>query len=317
MQFKTCSKCKENLPTEQFGFANKAKGILRGDCKNCRAQYSKTYREQNDERIRSNKRNYHIQNSAKNNAKTKAWVVLNPERKNTNARNYARRQRSKVLTLLGMLCVCCGEDEVSFLDIHHTDHNGASHRKQVRHMGTKYYNEMLKNPHGLAILCCNCNLGSARNQQICPHVQIMPKQYSLPSVLVAGDIQCKKCHHYFTREGLLKDRHVCKNCDRLSSRRKDAKLQDDCFNAYGGYICACCGETQKLFLCIDHLNNDGAMHRKEIGNGGNGRKLYSHLRKNNFPPGFQVLCANCNHSKMRNKGACKHLIQLFTSIDTE
>jgi hypothetical protein len=65
--------------------------------------------------------------------------------------------------------------------------------------------------------------------------------------------------------------------------------------AYGGR-CACpgCTETHSAFLCIDHINGDGASHRKIIGPG---NQIYRWLYANNFPEGFQVLCANCNMAK--------------------
>lgn len=83
------------------------------------------------------------------------------------------------------------------------------------------------------------------------------------------------------------------------------RMQDAAIKAYGGYRCACCGETQPMFICLDHVNNDGRAHRKEIGTLG-GAKLYKWLRDNNYPSGFQVLCMNCNHGKYRNGGVCPH-----------
>lgn len=96
--------------------------------------------------------------------------------------------------------------------------------------------------------------------------------------------------------------------DRAKDRRKCAKLKDEVFAAYGGYICNCCGETGRTFLSIDHINNDGSKHRREIG-AANGTAVYAWLRKNKFPPGFQVLCFNCNHSKSLNKGVCEHKLK--------
>jgi len=83
------------------------------------------------------------------------------------------------------------------------------------------------------------------------------------------------------------------------------RLQDSAIKAYGGYRCACCGETEPLFLTLDHVNNDGKSHRKMLGTLG-GAKLYKWLRDNNYPSGFQVLCSNCNHGKQRNGGICPH-----------
>lgn len=39
----------------------------------------------------------------------------------------------------------------------------------------------------------------------------------------------------------------------ITSHQKDRKK---CFDQYGA-ICACCGETEILFLTFDHINNDG------------------------------------------------------------
>jgi hypothetical protein len=83
------------------------------------------------------------------------------------------------------------------------------------------------------------------------------------------------------------------------------RLQDQAIMAYGGYKCACCGEEEPLFLSIDHVNNDGAQHRKELGSLG-GHKLYKWLKEGGYPGGFQVLCMNCNHGRHRNNGVCPH-----------
>ena len=89
-------------------------------------------------------------------------------------------------------------------------------------------------------------------------------------------------------------------------RRKNAlayyyRLQHAAIEAYGGYQCHWCGITEPLVLCIDHVNNDGRDHRREIGSVG-GHKFYKWLADNDWPPGFQVLCMNCNHAKYRNGG---------------
>ncbi len=49
------------------------------------------------------------------------------------------------------------------------------------------------------------------------------------------------------------------------------------------------------FLQIDHIENDGNEHRKIIGHAAH--QLWHWLKKNGFPPGFQILCANCNMHK--------------------
>lgn len=79
------------------------------------------------------------------------------------------------------------------------------------------------------------------------------------------------------------------------------RLQDAAIMAYGGYKCGWCGIGEPLVLCIDHVENNGRAHRREIGSTG-GAKLYKWLRDNHYPTGFQVLCMNCNHAKYRNGG---------------
>lgn len=68
---------------------------------------------------------------------------------------------------------------------------------------------------------------------------------------------------------------------------------------YGGR-CACCGETNPSFLAIDHINNDGAAHRRIVGS-----EVARWLRKAGYPAGFQVLCHNCNMAK-QFYGSCPH-----------
>jgi hypothetical protein len=86
-----------------------------------------------------------------------------------------------------------------------------------------------------------------------------------------------------------------------SKTRKDLVYQ-----AYGGYVCRCCGETEPAFLSIDHINNDGAKHRKEISKSRSNSTLISWLIKKQFPVGFQILCMNCQFGKKINNGVCPH-----------
>lgn len=91
---------------------------------------------------------------------------------------------------------------------------------------------------------------------------------------------------------------------RIKSQRRVMNLRAQVIEAYGGAACACCGETQQRFLTIDHVNNDGAAHRRSIGGGSH--KVWAWLKRNNYPSGFQVLCMNCNFGKAQNGGICPH-----------
>jgi len=108
------------------------------------------------------------------------------------------------------------------------------------------------------------------------------------------------------------------NREHPERRRKTAlahyyRMQHQAMLAYGGYVCACCGETEPLFLTLDHINGDGAEIRRNIGTLG-GTKLYKWLRDNGWPPGYQVLCLNCNQGRYRNGGVCPHQQKGVTTI---
>ncbi len=90
------------------------------------------------------------------------------------------------------------------------------------------------------------------------------------------------------------------------SRFTMAKIRAAVFAAYGGHVCVCCGETEPLFLTIDHVDNDGAEMRRNGTHSRGGTAFYQWLKKSGFPPGFQVLCMNCNLGKHRNGGVCPH-----------
>ena len=78
------------------------------------------------------------------------------------------------------------------------------------------------------------------------------------------------------------------------------KVQNIVYDYYGNK-CNCCGETERLFLSLDHVNNDGNKEKN--------RNTYSiclKIIRDNFPNKFQILCMNCNHGKSRNNGICPH-----------
>ena len=89
---------------------------------------------------------------------------------------------------------------------------------------------------------------------------------------------------------------------------KDAKIRRrlKVLNYYGGTPpkCKCCGEDEIKFLSVDHINNDGAEHRKKTNIRG-GNNAHKWIIKNKFPPIFQILCYNCNCAK-GFFGECPH-----------
>lgn len=86
----------------------------------------------------------------------------------------------------------------------------------------------------------------------------------------------------------------------LCKRNSDLKKKKLVFEYYGNK-CSCCGESNLMFLSIDHIEGHGNKHRNQIKT-----KFYNWLVKNNFPSGFQTLCFNCNWGRHINGGVCPH-----------
>jgi hypothetical protein len=147
---------------------------------------------------------------------------------------------------------------------------------------------------------------------------------------------CARCrewrnkHHRETRKS--KDKNLCHRGDctnpvepgfkSCSSCREKERLRDDAnreevrakgqkiyqevkrevFSHYGSK-CACCGEARLEFLSIDHIDGNGAEHRRMIGSGG--RNFYYWLRDNGYPEGYRAMCHNCNFA-LDHYGYCPH-----------
>lgn len=83
------------------------------------------------------------------------------------------------------------------------------------------------------------------------------------------------------------------------------RLKIEAYRAYGEepFKCFWCGEDDFSVLTLDHVENDGNIHRKNLGKGGKtGNIIYIWLKNNGYPAGFQILCRNCNWSKHVNGG---------------
>jgi hypothetical protein len=101
----------------------------------------------------------------------------------------------------------------------------------------------------------------------------------------------------------LNKENLC-NSKNISNR----KLKIDTFSYYsnGTPKCACCGEDIIEFLTIDHINGfRESLDYKEYNKHKHGTSLYSWLKRNKYPEGYQVLCFNCNSAKGHH-GICPH-----------
>jgi len=118
---------------------------------------------------------------------------------------------------------------------------------------------------------------------------------------------CKRCSVARSLAARAKKPEYYK--ERQKQYQKRVKLE--ALNAYGGPFCACCGESNVFFLTLDHINNDGAEHRKTMPAGSS---TYRWLKNNGYPAGLRVLCYNCNCGRHANGGVCPHELEGATTI---
>lgn len=95
---------------------------------------------------------------------------------------------------------------------------------------------------------------------------------------------------------------VTRLCVRRSGSKYRVALRREVIAAFGG-ACTCCHEAIFEFLTLEHLNNDGAAHRRQVGKNAQAQLL--DIKKRGFPPEYTVLCFSCNLAKGIH-GTCPH-----------
>ena len=106
---------------------------------------------------------------------------------------------------------------------------------------------------------------------------------------------CNACHCRIWQQ---------ENKDKVKARnnRSYYKIKRELLAAYGGK-CACCGETEPVFLSLEHKNGGGVAHRKRLGGG---HAIWWELKRLNWPQEeYTILCHNCQRGTMRPEG-CPH-----------
>jgi hypothetical protein len=111
-----------------------------------------------------------------------------------------------------------------------------------------------------------------------------------------------------SKTGKYGKHHHCRKCKAAFQKQRYHKAKEEVFNHYcnGDVKCQCpkCDVVDARFLTVDHIKNDGAKHRRKIGEGP--WVLYWWLKKNGFPEGYRIYCYNCNCGRQRNNGICPH-----------
>ena len=66
----------------------------------------------------------------------------------------------------------------------------------------------------------------------------------------------------------------------------------------GAMACVQCGFSDIRALVLDHIHGGGTEHRRKLKAGAN---VWLWLARHGFPPGYQILCANCSTIKAREE----------------
>lgn len=186
---------------------------------------------------------------------------------NSHAKNHRQELKIQAIAYYSPDSKCHGWDgkgcpskcsDITSLTIDHIDSNGTQHRKQEK---IKNIYQWLKNknyPSGYQVLCFNCQF-----------IKIIEKNEN---------------HRVYTQKAINKRNY-----------REKAKIealfyyQPD-LTCHGVNHKECPSHCEDIrSLSIDHVNDNGTEHRKEL----NGKNIYVWLRQNNYPEGYQVLCMNC------------------------
>lgn len=81
------------------------------------------------------------------------------------------------------------------------------------------------------------------------------------------------------------------------------RLRRKMIEMYGGK-CACCGESEFVFLAIDHVDGGGTKHIRSYRT----YTAYMLWMTEELRPGFRVLCHNCNMATARGQ-ICPHQLK--------
>lgn len=185
-------------------------------------------------------------------------------------------------------CSLCQENHWELLVVDHIKGGGTKHRKEVTGLGSSFYIWIINNqyPDGYRVLCHNCNFKELvrKNQE-----DFANKVWD-----ETNSFKTRVCGDKIYQVDLKKMA--------ITSKKHKLKRKLKCLIHYGSEtpVCHCCSFSDFDALSIDHIEGGGRKHSKEIK-----ISLYHWLIKNKFPPGFRVLCLNCNFSN-GIYGYCPH-----------
>lgn len=130
-----------------------------------------------------------------------------------------------------------------------------------------------------------------------------------PSHQESGAKLCKSCTPHPNRDPAARrstyvssgrrEHHLAKYTSDRVSLKTETFLR---YSADGS--CVRCGFKDIRALSLDHINGGGLVEMRKINRRG-GWMFYAYLRKKGYPPGYQVLCMNCQFIKRDENKECK------------
>jgi len=103
-----------------------------------------------------------------------------------------------------------------------------------------------------------------------------------------------------------KEKYNQKQRDTFPEKLRMLKTEVLTYYGNGKLECVCCGESHIVFLTLDHINGREDGDRGWNKNKKAGRVLWSFVKREGYPKGYQTLCWNCNSGRQVNKGICPH-----------
>lgn len=117
----------------------------------------------------------------------------------------------------------------------------------------------------------------------------------------------KAYHKQYNKTHPHKPKKYAPGQRRKWSRKSADRLWQHAIEFFGP--CACCGESHREFLSVDHIKGNGGYHRRKEGWKGGGKAILQKLRKEGWPEKakneYRLLCFNCNFA-IGHHGYCPH-----------
>src|SRR5262249_9050656 len=153
--------------------------------------------------------------------------------------------RAEVIAHYGGQCEICKESCLPFLQIDHLNGGGPEHLSSITGRNICVWLRQNKFPDGFRVLCANHNFAlgglSIRREH---------RQDTLS--LECGEDICRRCK----KNQAVLNRQLCPACADIVYGQQFAvrqRLRNEVLDHYGP-VCVCCGQTNRDFLQVDHID---------------------------------------------------------------